>query len=65
LRLQARVSAENMVMLRSSTGSVLKYSFCKTHYRRWAKTRNGYLTFDFLSHNMSNRTGSGLVLNPE
>ncbi len=63
-RLQAKISAENVVMLRSATGSVLKYSFCKAHFRTWARTRNGYLTFEFLSENMTNRNGSGLITNP-
>jgi hypothetical protein len=63
-RIQAKVSAENTVMLRNETGAVLKYSFCKTHFRSWARTQNGYLMFDFVSKNMTNRNGSGLILNP-
>lgn len=63
-RLQAKVSAENTVLLRDEKNAVQKYSFCKVHARSWSRPRNGYLTFDFVSKNMSNRTGSGLILNP-
>lgn len=63
-RIQSKISQENVVLLRSENRAVLKYSFCKTHFRTWARTRNGYLDFDFVSRNMTNRNGSGLILNP-
>ena len=45
----------------SESKAVFRYSFCKSHFRKWAKTEEP-CSFHFVSHNMSNRTGEGLVL---
>jgi len=55
---------QNCVYLRDSKGRVQKFGFCKSHLRAWAKTSSGYLTLAFVSKNMTNRSGQGLVLNP-
>jgi hypothetical protein len=52
------------VLLRDEHGRVKRFGFCKSHLRGWARTQSGYLTLDFVSRNMLNRSGNGLVINP-
>jgi len=63
-RSQLKQAMEQTVLLRDESGRVKTYGFCKTHMRRWARTPSGYLSFDFVSRNMCNRSGNGLVLDP-
>jgi len=63
-RSQLRQAMEQTVLLRDAHGRVQKYGFCRSHLRRWARTQSGYLTLDFVSRNMTNRHGNGLVLDP-
>lgn len=62
-RVNNKLSAENMVMLRNKKDVLHPHTFCKLHFRSWARTRNGYLDFEFVSVNMQNRNGNGLVIN--
>ena len=55
---------QQCVFLRDNKGRVHKYGFCRAHFRTWARTTTGFLSFDFVSRNMTNRSGKGLVLNP-
>jgi hypothetical protein len=55
---------EQTVLLRDAHGRVLTYGFCRSHMRTWARTQSGYLDKEFVSRNMMNRRGDGLVLNP-
>lgn len=59
-----KIAMENKILLRDDKGRVIAYGFCRQHYRTWAKPANGYLTFDFVTKNITNRSGNGLVLNP-
>ena len=52
------------VLLRDEHGRVKKYGFCRSHLRVWARTSTGYLTLDYVSRNVMNWRGNGLVLNP-
>jgi hypothetical protein len=63
-RSQLKQALENSILLRDELGRVVSYGFCRSHFRAWGKPTNGYLTFDFVTKNMQNRTGSGLVLCP-
>jgi hypothetical protein len=63
-RSQLRQAMEQTVLLRDSQGRVIKYGFCRSHFRSWARTQSGYLSFQFVSLNMTNRSGNGLVRNP-
>jgi len=63
-RSQLKQALEQTVLLRDESGRIKKYGFCKTHMRQWARTASGYLSFDFVSRNMMNRSGNGLVLDP-
>ena len=57
-------AADQTALLRDDKGRVQRYGFCKAHLRHWARTPSGYLTMDFVSRNMTNRSGNGLVLDP-
>lgn len=63
-RSQLRQAMEQTVLLRDAQGRIIKYGFCRSHMRSWARTQSGYISYDFLSRNMVNRSGNGLVLNP-
>lgn len=63
-RSQLRQAMEQTVLLRDDHGRVLQYGFCRSHMRPWARTQSGYLTLSFVSKNMTNRSGNGLVRNP-
>jgi len=58
-------ATEQIVLLRDAKGRVQKYGFCKSHLRHWARTQAGYLTLDFVSRNMTNRSGNGLVIDAQ
>jgi hypothetical protein len=57
-------AVDQTVLLRDERGVVQTYGYCKTHFRRWARTQSGYLTKEFVSIHMTHRTDNGLVLNP-
>ena len=61
---QLKHAMSQTVLLRDEHGRVKRFGFCKSHLRGWARTQSGYLTLDFVSRNMLNRSGNGLVLNP-
>jgi hypothetical protein len=52
----------NTILLTDEKGGVFKYGFCKSHFRTWARTHDGYCSLDFVQRNMGNRRGDGLVL---
>jgi hypothetical protein len=54
--------AGNIILLYDEEGSLFKYCFCKSHMRAWARTQDGHCTLLFVSKNMQNRRGSGLIL---
>jgi hypothetical protein len=54
--------AGNIILLFDEDGSLFKYTFCKSHFRSWARTQDGHCTLDFVSRNMANRRGGGLIL---
>lgn len=54
--------AGNIILLYDNEGSLFKYVFCKSHFRSWARTQDGHCTLDFVSRNMANRRGGGLIL---
>lgn len=56
-------NAGNVMNLLDNTKTIRKYSFCKKHYRTWARsTTNGHCSFEFVTHNMTNFKGKGLIL---
>jgi hypothetical protein len=63
-RSQLKMALQQTVMLRDEEGRVKVYGFCRTHLRAWARVKSGYLTLEFVSRNMLNRNGAGLVLDP-
>lgn len=63
-RSQLRQAMDHTVLLRDELGRVQCFGFCKSHFRQWARTQSGYLDLDFVSKNIGNRSGNGLVLNP-
>lgn len=63
-RSQLKLALTQTVLLRDEKGRVQTTGFCKTHFRSWARTQSGYLTAVFVSKNMMNRSGNGLVLAP-
>jgi hypothetical protein len=54
--------ANNTILLFDEEGALYKFGFCKSHFRPWARTQDGYCTLGFVSKHMQNRRGSGLVL---
>jgi hypothetical protein len=64
-RSQLKLAMSHIVMLRDGKGRVKAHGFCKGHFRSWARCESGYLDFEFVSLNMTNRSGNGLVLNPK
>jgi hypothetical protein len=60
-RSQLKQSLSQIVYLRDAKGRVKSHGFCKTHFRPWARLQSGYLAFEFVSLNMQNRSGAGLV----
>lgn len=63
-RSQLKMAVQQQVLLRDPEGRVKSYGFCRGHLRQWARVKSGYLTLDFVSRNMVNKTGAGLVLDP-
>jgi len=63
-RSQLKLAMSHVVMLRDVKGRIKAHGFCRSHFRSWARCDNGYLDFNFVSLNMTNRSGNGLVLNP-
>ena len=63
-RSQLKQALTQTAMLRDARGRVQTYGFCRSHYRSWARTKTGYMTLDYVSKNILNRTGAGLVINP-
>ena len=54
--------AGNQIRLKDDAGEEHLYGFCKSHFRAWARCRNGVLTMEFYVDNLKNRTGAGLAL---
>jgi len=54
--------AGNVALLYDAEGDLYKYGYCKSHWRPWCRTSDGYCTLDFVSRNMGNRRGTGLIL---
>jgi hypothetical protein len=54
--------AGNIILLYDDEGALFRYCFCKSHMRSWARTSEGHCTLLFVSKNMQNRRGSGLIL---
>ena len=54
--------AGNVALLFDEDGALFKFGFCKSHWRPWCRTSDGYCTLRFVSLNMQNRRGGGLVL---
>ena len=54
--------ADNIVRLLDDQGVDHMYGFCKSHFRPWARCKNGTLTMAFYIDNIKNRKGQGLAL---
>jgi hypothetical protein len=54
--------AGNIILLLDANGALFRYCYCKSHFRSWARTADGHCTLNFVSRNMMNRRGGGLIL---